>query len=84
MAAVPPADNVTWPRIVAGVVALSENVTVPVGVPPGPVTDAVKVTFAPYTAVAVDCVRFVVEPAPDTICGRGADWEPPGKFASPR
>ena len=62
----------------------SENVTVPVGVPPGPVTVAVKVTFVPYTAVADDCTRLVVELEGTTICVRGADWEPPGKFASPR
>ncbi len=60
----------------------SENVTVPVGVPPGPVTVAVNVTEAPYVVVAKDCTRLVVEPALDTFCVRGAEVEP-GRFESP-
>ena len=52
-----PPDNVPVPRVVAP----SRNVTVPVGVPPDPVTVAVKVTDCPETVgLTLDYTTVVV------------------------
>ena len=59
------------------VLALSLKVTDPVGVPPVPVTVAVKVTVLPYVEGLPSVARLVIEPASATL-----NWPAPAKWAS--
>jgi hypothetical protein len=70
--AIPP-DNVPEPMVVEP----SLNVTVPLGVPPGPVTVAVKVTDWPYVDGLRDDPRSVADNAFVTICWRFDDVDVP-------
>jgi hypothetical protein len=76
--ATPPALRAPVPIAVAP----SRKVTVPVGVPPGPVTVAVKVTDWPKVDGFGEAVRAAVLVALLTTCETAEDVEPM-KFVSP-
>ena len=76
--AMPEEPRVAAPRLVAP----SRNVTVPVGVPPGELTVAVKVTACPNTAGLAEEIDVTVVEAIFTVCDNG-DEVLALKFVSP-
>lgn len=68
-----PALNVPLPMVLVP----SRNFTVPLGVPPVPVTAAVNVTESPTVDGFSDDVRTVVVASPFTVCVKAAETLPP-------